>query len=257
MPCTTQRGSKKAFTLIELLVVIAIIAILAAILFPVFQKVRENARRASCESNAKQFMLGILQYVQDSDETMPISYAVNNSIGPFAAQTLGVSQAGVPAEIMPYVKSQDVFHCPDDGGGMQANGDGPTNGLTWAQETGHTYSDVVGTSYKFTHQNFSNPFASGSAGATTTGYVIPGTSGKSGDNERAAAGEPLNGASSYTGGSVIAGAPSDRSSLPTSRGLRRLAFTQTSRRTSATSRSRPGKYRSTPWAPRSPTWTGT
>ncbi len=58
----------KGFTLIELLVVIAIIAILAAILFPVFARARENARRASCQSNLKQVGLGIMQYVQDYDE---------------------------------------------------------------------------------------------------------------------------------------------------------------------------------------------
>jgi len=69
MRCDTKRhGARTGFTLIELLVVIAIIAILAAILFPVFARARENARRASCQSNLKQITLGWIQYTQDYDE---------------------------------------------------------------------------------------------------------------------------------------------------------------------------------------------
>ena len=70
MTCQHRRGSVRAFTLIELLVVIAIIAILAAILFPVFQTVRENARKASCQSNMRQIGLAMLSYAQDYDGTL-------------------------------------------------------------------------------------------------------------------------------------------------------------------------------------------
>ncbi|HAZ64135.1 MAG TPA: hypothetical protein DCZ72_11075, partial [Armatimonadetes bacterium] len=66
-----RRGSRRGFTLIELLVVIAIIAILAAILFPVFAKAREKARAASCQSNLKQLGLSVMQYTQDWDEMYP------------------------------------------------------------------------------------------------------------------------------------------------------------------------------------------
>ena len=95
---------KRGFTLIELLVVIAIIAILAAILFPVFQKVRENARRTACLSNLKQIGLAIVQYNQDADEKMPPGYDVYGRGNGWAGQVYG------------YIKSVAVFHCPDDSG---------------------------------------------------------------------------------------------------------------------------------------------
>ena len=96
-----KRTTKKqtGFTLIELLVVIAIIAILAAILFPVFQKVRENARRTSCASNEKQIGIAFTQYEQDADELTPSS---------------GAWGYGWAEKIQPYVKSAGVFVCPDD-----------------------------------------------------------------------------------------------------------------------------------------------
>jgi prepilin-type N-terminal cleavage/methylation domain-containing protein/prepilin-type processing-associated H-X9-DG protein len=93
---------KNGFTLIELLVVIAIISILAAILFPVFARARENARRASCQSNLKQIGLGLLQYTQDYDETLPYSYV---SVGG------SVSWMG---QTFPYVKSTQIYFCPSD-----------------------------------------------------------------------------------------------------------------------------------------------
>ena len=94
---------RRGFTLIELLVVIAIIAILAAILFPVFQKVRENARRTACLSNMKQLGLSVTQYNQDNDEKGP------NGSDPYGRCS------GWAWEVYPYVKSTGVFHCPDDG----------------------------------------------------------------------------------------------------------------------------------------------
>lgn len=98
------RTSKRSgFTLIELLVVIAIIAILAAILFPVFAKVREKARQTSCSSNEKQIGLAIVQYIQDSDETFPMG--LQNS---WWACTW-------PLQVQPYISSLQVFKCPDDG----------------------------------------------------------------------------------------------------------------------------------------------
>jgi len=101
-----NKSRRRGFTLIELLVVIAIIAILAAILFPVFARARENARRASCQSNLKQIGLGVMMYTQDYDEHMPPSSA-------------NVAAGVTPTPnfyyvLQPYVKSTQLFKCPSD-----------------------------------------------------------------------------------------------------------------------------------------------
>ncbi len=107
-----QRLTKfRGFTLIELLVVIAIIAILAAILFPVFAKAREKARQISCVSNLKQLGLGFTQYSQDNDETMPGANAAYYKAGGAYSDYVG----GWANMIYPYVKSTGVYACPDDG----------------------------------------------------------------------------------------------------------------------------------------------
>ncbi len=102
---------RRGFTLIELLVVIAIIAILAAILFPVFAKAREKARQTSCLNNEKQIGLGILQYVQDYDETFGY---IDNFDNPLVASFPGSTYYRRWQDmIFPYVKSTAVFQCPD------------------------------------------------------------------------------------------------------------------------------------------------
>lgn len=99
---TPSNSFKRArgFTLIELLVVIAIIAILAAILFPAFARARENARRASCQSNAKQLLLAVAQYTQDYDEKyMPV-------FNPAEGHWTNIIQS--------YVKNTQIFDCPSN-----------------------------------------------------------------------------------------------------------------------------------------------
>ncbi len=108
----SKQASKTAFTLIEILVVIAIIAILAAILFPVFARARENARRASCQSNVKQILLGIMQYTQDYDERLPLqSFAENAPGAPLGAGNVGENVLWNQT-VQPYLKSIQIFQCP-------------------------------------------------------------------------------------------------------------------------------------------------
>jgi len=103
------RTTRKGFTLIELLVVIAIIAILAAILFPVFAKAREKARQSSCANNMKQLALGSAMYVQDFDEKFPSG----NTGGLFGASNV-TNPDGWAAQIFPEIRSTGVYKCPDD-----------------------------------------------------------------------------------------------------------------------------------------------
>ena len=128
---------KQGFTLIELLVVIAIIAILAAILFPVFAKAREKSRQASCQSNEKQIILAVLQYVQDYDET----FGRDSNGGSWPTDMLNKGQTVAnPAygytywgtHYYSYMKNAQVFKCPSTKGNndsYQTDGSGSNNSI--------------------------------------------------------------------------------------------------------------------------------
>ncbi len=107
---------RRGFTLIELLVVIAIIAILAAILFPVFAKAREKARQSTCASNLKQMSLGVLQYAQDYDEMYPMTRFEGPTI------VYWYSTATTKGLIDPYIKNSQVFVDPSKQVGPPAYG---------------------------------------------------------------------------------------------------------------------------------------
>src|SRR5690554_3979400 len=100
------------FTLIELLVVIAIISILAAILFPVFARARENARRVSCTSNLRQIGLGMMMYAQDYDERLPIWTYVRPRPWPAEYSITGTTTQFLwYFAMLPYVKNWQVYNC--------------------------------------------------------------------------------------------------------------------------------------------------
>ncbi len=115
-PCCTPGAKSTGFTLIELLVVIAIIAILAAILFPVFAQARDKARGVVCLSNTRQIALGVQMYTQDYDERMPLfnpSYCIHwlgDNLWPGGKGYQGI--CANYGSVQPYVKNEQVFDCP-------------------------------------------------------------------------------------------------------------------------------------------------
>ena len=152
---------RKGFTLIELLVVIAIIAILAAILFPVFAKAREKARQSSCLSNAKQIALAGIQYAQDYDETMVPSYD-------------GVARTWCQL-VEPYMKNTQIFRCPSNGSKVYQNSSSPSYGWNWRYLT---YYHSGGSGYgrggipiaRITMP--AETIMAGDSGANSLGYVL-------------------------------------------------------------------------------------
>ena len=154
---STHRLNRRAFTLIELLVVVAIIAILAAILFPVFGRARENARRSSCQSNLKQIGLGLLQYVGDYDEVVPQS-SFNGYYGAAGDPTYKWMDA-----IFPYVKSEQVFVCPSDASlnGASLDGNPPTS----VAYKYHPGDGSKGSGYEYGSYGANNAYSDGDPAA--------------------------------------------------------------------------------------------
>jgi prepilin-type N-terminal cleavage/methylation domain-containing protein/prepilin-type processing-associated H-X9-DG protein len=114
---TSRRNSQRGFTLIELLVVIAIIAILAAILFPVFAQARDKARQTACISNTKQMTMSILQYAQDYDEVFPRDTNDNQN-------TFWMDY------VQPYCKNEQIWRCPSRPNPSQRVNAGRANDFT-------------------------------------------------------------------------------------------------------------------------------
>jgi len=194
---------KRGFTLIELLVVIAIISILSAILFPVFARARENARRASCMSNLKQIGLGIMQYTQDYDEKYPPNWTATTATAPVTDKSVPAGNftvedgSGTPRGhyqtwmdfIFPYVKSVQIFVCPSVqynasypsygyssalGGrnlGFYGGTSGPALSLAAVKRPAECYMVVE---YNSPYSFFANPSAIGNAARSSTQTGVSG-----------------------------------------------------------------------------------
>jgi prepilin-type N-terminal cleavage/methylation domain-containing protein/prepilin-type processing-associated H-X9-DG protein len=158
MKRVTQSGAERrrhGFTLIELLVVIAIIAILAAILFPVFARARENARRTSCLNNAKQIATAVLMYTQDYDEKLPmIKGAWDGNMPTHLTLPDGRGYSGYwawPLALYPYIKNAQAFVCPSDpsGGKEGYNDNGTSNPYVneWGRPIPNSYAVLEPMSY--------------------------------------------------------------------------------------------------------------
>lgn len=142
---------KKAFTLIELLVVIAIIAILAAILFPVFAQAKESARKTACVSNARQVGLATMMYIDGNDGTFPIFHMYNSDPDPSRPGHVGVEVA-----VLPFTRSKDVFKSPlDNGSPYLAKEFAALRSAGKTKLSPKTYFDGYGSSYRFTKCSFS------------------------------------------------------------------------------------------------------
>jgi len=134
---------KRAFTLIELLVVIAIIAILAAILFPVFARAREAARATSCKSNLKQIVTACMMYTQDYDEKVVASWDAYANVNGGASYWMGM--------ILPYTKNYGIYSCPSFSGPRETNFNNPQfssyghshNFLGWGLANAPAMADVL------------------------------------------------------------------------------------------------------------------